>query len=90
MNLGVAFGADQLKIGWVISSPVFDLDDVMHLQAHRRPQSLEVFLSAKALPAISAHPLRQEMLEALVRFALGLAVFSWLRDPKEALMGAAD
>jgi hypothetical protein len=66
------------------------LDDVVHLQAHRRPQELEVILLAHAVPAMRPHGLRQQMLEALIRFPPWLAVFGWLRNPQEAVLLAAD
>jgi hypothetical protein len=90
VDLCVALSADQLKVCRVVSAAMLHLDDVVHLQAHRRPQELEVILLAHAVPAMGAHGLRKQVLEALIRFPSWLAVFRWLRNPEEVVLRATD
>jgi hypothetical protein len=45
---------------------------------------------AHAVPAMGAHGLRKQVLEALIRFPSWLAVFRWLRNPEEVVLRATD
>jgi hypothetical protein len=66
MHLGVALTAEALEVDRVVCAAFFDLDDVMHLQLHRRAKALQVVFISKALPAPITAAGRQQRPKVLV------------------------
>jgi hypothetical protein len=90
MDLGVAFSANQEQVPRVVRPALIHFDDVVNLEAHRRPERLEVLFLSEALPAVAAHGLGEQFLQVFVGLALWLAVFRWLADPRMVVDGATD